>query len=295
TSDVEFQYFESIFQSNVNILDYCIDRGINTNIVDDDGLTGLHHAAIRGSVPMMTVLLASRRTEINKTDPQKLTALMYACMYRNWECVKYLLQKGANPNLVNDKLQTALHMACVQNSVRCAFELIHKGAKLNVRDAFDNSPLSIAVTNTASMTMSKYLLRKGASATSTKQFPLFLECVLNCTDPNRLRIIQLLLDNDVDIYCLHPISKRNCLHYVAITGYLPAALYLTRLGEANLDVGDLTNRTPQDIAWDHHNWEVYNYFMRRIKSRWARDIVERDILADVYNSVDSKRHVQFNK
>lgn len=156
-------------------MENCLKEGVDPNVTDDDNLTALHHAAIRGDVSMGQVLLSSTEIEKYKRNPDEgYTALMYACMYGHADFVKMLVENGANPNLVDYKHETPLHLACVQNSVKISLHLISHGANMNVRDVFDNTPLSIAVIDRSSVPLTALLLKRGANATSVKEFPLLL-------------------------------------------------------------------------------------------------------------------------
>ncbi|KAG5860941.1 hypothetical protein JTB14_015563 [Gonioctena quinquepunctata] len=65
----------------------------------------------------------------------------------------------------------------------------------------------------------------------------------------------MLVNFGMHLNQLHPIEGRNCLHYVAMTGYRPLALYLISEG-IDTEAVDATNRTPYDIAREHGNFEV---------------------------------------
>ncbi|XP_018572886.1 serine/threonine-protein phosphatase 6 regulatory ankyrin repeat subunit C-like [Anoplophora glabripennis] len=288
TDELEAKFFDALYQGNTQVVEECINLGVDPNVTDDDDMTPLHHTAICGDTPMGKILMSSVKIDINKTDPDGNTALMFACIYRHEDFVKELLNKGAEPEIVNMKGQRALHMACTGNSLKISNHLIANGANINVLDAFDNTPLSIAVIDHGSIPLSVMLLKKGANATSTKKFPLFLECVLNCNTMARLKLIKILLCYGVDIYCVHPISKRNCLHFVAITGYLPAAKSLLKRGESNLYSTDLAGRTPLRIAWDHRNFEIYNHYIDWFEKDELRATLEDDIIEHLYKIFDQK-------
>lgn len=173
--ELEDEFLQAVYQGNTSIAESCIERGIDPNITDDEDLTPLHHSAIRGDVSMGQMLLSASATEKDKRNPDEgCTALMYACIYGNEQFVKLLLENGVNPNLINNKLETALHLACVQNSLNISRHLISNGANLDVRDAFDNSPLSIAAIERGSIPLTALLLKKGAQAAGVKEFPLIL-------------------------------------------------------------------------------------------------------------------------
>ncbi|CAH1108100.1 unnamed protein product [Psylliodes chrysocephalus] len=96
------------------------------------------------------------------------------------------------------------------------------------------------------------------------------EATLACNSESKLTMFKLLIANGMDRHQLHPIEGRNCLHYVAISGYIPLAQYLITLNmESDLFVRDITGRTPMDLALDHLNFMVFHllklaYLKKRI-------------------------------
>ena len=57
------------------------------------------------------------------------------------ECTKLLLEKGANPNSLDNSLVSPLHTACGTGGARCVDILIKYGAKVNLQDESGATPL----------------------------------------------------------------------------------------------------------------------------------------------------------
>jgi len=92
-------------------LEELLKEGVSSNYVDDDGNTATMKAA-EGEVACLEVLL-SHGTDvlINHADNEGNTALMKAVSYGDAECVKLLLDSGADKTLQNKLSQTAVTMA----------------------------------------------------------------------------------------------------------------------------------------------------------------------------------------
>lgn len=103
----------------------------------------------------------------------------------------------------------------------------------------------------------------------------------------RLKIIKMLLYYGTDILCKHPISKSNCLHYVALTGYFPAAKVLVKRAEENLYGTDLFGRTPVTVALEHRNLEIYRYYTRWIEHKELAEEFEDDIIRHIHKIFDA--------
>lgn len=79
----------------------------------------------------MQLLLDSGADVRSKYGYRKNTALHIAAEDDFYECVKILLDKGANINAVNGDGQTPLHLACLSQSVESVNVLIERGANVN--------------------------------------------------------------------------------------------------------------------------------------------------------------------
>jgi len=77
---------------------------------------------------------------VDTSDDLGMTPLMYAIERGNSKSIKYLLSKGANPNLADSSGQTALHHACMNNDVDTINLLLDNYAYPLVRDSIGNTP-----------------------------------------------------------------------------------------------------------------------------------------------------------
>ncbi|XP_051566244.1 ankyrin repeat and SOCS box protein 18 [Myxocyprinus asiaticus] len=72
-------------------------------------------------------------------------ALHEACGNANTDCVELLLEHGANPNQMTEEGLTPLHLCSTPQSIRCAKALLRKGAKVNLpSEEEDETPLHVA-------------------------------------------------------------------------------------------------------------------------------------------------------
>ncbi|XP_035246762.1 ankyrin repeat domain-containing protein 55 isoform X3 [Anguilla anguilla] len=91
----------------------CLLRnGAKQNIPDKNGRLPLHAATAETDLRLMAVLLQqSTLCEINHQDNEGMTALHWASFHNRPQHVQALLQKGADPTLVDKDFKTALHWA----------------------------------------------------------------------------------------------------------------------------------------------------------------------------------------
>ncbi|XP_012518560.1 PREDICTED: transient receptor potential cation channel subfamily A member 1 [Propithecus coquereli] len=78
----------------------------------DTNASPLHHAAAEGQVELMNMIINDSSCEVlNVMDDYGNTPLHWAAEKNQVESVKFLLSKGANPNLRNSAMMAALHVA----------------------------------------------------------------------------------------------------------------------------------------------------------------------------------------
>jgi hypothetical protein len=96
---------------------------------------------------------------VNIRDPWGYTPLHYACKYQRSSLVKFLLQKGADVNVVNYHGTTPLHLAC-ENDPSIVEYLVYHGALVNVFDRDGFTPLLNACRHEPSVV--EFLVKQGA-------------------------------------------------------------------------------------------------------------------------------------
>ncbi|TRZ02731.1 hypothetical protein DNTS_005419 [Danionella cerebrum] len=73
------------------------------------------------------------------------SALHEACANANTECVELLLEHGANPNQMTDEGLSPLHLCRTLQSLRCAKALVRYGARVDIAsEEEDETPLHVA-------------------------------------------------------------------------------------------------------------------------------------------------------
>ncbi|XP_053555667.1 LOW QUALITY PROTEIN: ankyrin repeat domain-containing protein 55 [Bombina bombina] len=102
-------------------------NGAKQNIPDKNGRLPLHAATAEADVRLLTVLLQqSTLSEINHQDNEGMTSLHWAAFHNRPQHAQNLLQKGADPTLVDKDFKTALHWAVQSgNRTLCSIILDH--------------------------------------------------------------------------------------------------------------------------------------------------------------------------
>ncbi|XP_058706615.1 ankyrin repeat and SOCS box protein 11 isoform X3 [Poecile atricapillus] len=120
----------------------------------------IHEAVKRGHRECMETLLA-HAVDIDQEDPQHGTPLYMACSYQRTECVKKLLELGANVNM-GKRLDTPLHMAARKSSVEIVVLLTDYGANPKCKNADLKCALDLATPH--SKVEQVLLLREGPAS-----------------------------------------------------------------------------------------------------------------------------------
>ena len=129
---------------------------------DQDGNTPLHHAA-RSSDPGVAALLRDAAAELEAVNEEGLTPLGVACEAGNWRLARFLIERGARPEI--EGATPALLAAAgsdEDDSAGVQLLLKHK-AKVDARDARGRSALHEAAI-AGNIEVARVLLDRGADA-----------------------------------------------------------------------------------------------------------------------------------
>ena len=138
------------------------------NVVGDfDSRRPIHYAAKNGHLECIKVLL-EYGADIHSADIEYETAITLAAFYGHTECVRYLLEQGAN---VNDRAVdgTPLIYAAQCGNAECVKLLLKHGASVNESVSYGNTALKSAV-DCNSVQCVRILVEHGAKVTEADNF-----------------------------------------------------------------------------------------------------------------------------
>lgn len=70
--------------------------------------------------------------------------MLHAVAQGKKECVKFLIERGANKNAVDNQRCSALHYAAIHNHVSCAKLLLEEGLNIELADECQTTSLHTA-------------------------------------------------------------------------------------------------------------------------------------------------------
>ncbi|XP_062862804.1 ankyrin repeat and SOCS box protein 2b [Trichomycterus rosablanca] len=98
-----------------------------------DDWTALHEAAQCGQAACVKALLKVKPTLVDKRTLQEQTALLIAVDGKHLQCVKSLLEAGADPDISNKNKETPLYKACENESIDIVKAILAFGGTVNQR------------------------------------------------------------------------------------------------------------------------------------------------------------------
>lgn len=125
-------------------------------------------------------------------------ALSIASSYQKFMVTKYLLKKGANPNIVDNDGNTVLHKLCSSDKNYCLIPMIcNEMNTITLLNDHNLSPLMIAAINNCSKILLYLLTKKGID--------------VNTMDENKKTVLHYIIQhNNIDVLTL--LCKNNDLN-----------------------------------------------------------------------------------
>ncbi|KAL7296064.1 hypothetical protein TKK_0010618 [Trichogramma kaykai] len=166
----------ALLNDNARVMTLLLERGADPNSTNEEGQTPLHVVCRRQGDPEKLVKKFLRINEksshpvrVDARDRLGHTPLHLALMEGNAEVAKFLLKRGANPNLANYLGLTCLHIICQKendddDSARMLFKIADKQRRrveVDARDNKGNTPLHLAMSY-GHKNLIGLLLRRGA-------------------------------------------------------------------------------------------------------------------------------------
>ena len=160
-TDDEVDFFRAVQVDYVGGVKKVLARGLNPNVRDPSGETGLILAMRHDAVKVATVLMDQPGIDLEARAPNGNTALMMAAFRQNKPVVLDMIKRGAH---VNQKGWTALHYAAAAGSVEITNILLEQHAYIDAESPSGMTPLMMAAREGAEQVV-ELLLERGADAT----------------------------------------------------------------------------------------------------------------------------------
>ncbi|MBP5427580.1 MAG: ankyrin repeat domain-containing protein [Clostridiales bacterium] len=244
------------YMNDIVMVEYLLYNKANACICNEEGLTPLMWACKHNNLNLVRILInAGAYTTINAISKNSSTALMIAGKYGSAELVKYLVENGADVNLIEEfelgimKVLKGFYPGeLVGHTVlRCMFErndinminyLLNKGARLDSRDSLGCTELMQACLKNDTV-MANSLIDLNANVNAENIFgdtPLKYAC-----DNNNMELVNYLVETGADINQKN-LTEETVLMSVCEQGNSNLAKYLIEKG-ANINLKDIVGDT----------------------------------------------------
>jgi len=133
---------------DIKWLHYSLRDGHSPNLFDKDGLAPIHLAALHGKLDCLRLLVENYNVDANLISETGHHPLMLAINKKNGkaalQCMKYLLERGADLEYVNREGESAVHKAAAEGLEDCLKFLLDKGADADLKNVRDKTAYDLA-------------------------------------------------------------------------------------------------------------------------------------------------------
>ncbi|XP_065111889.2 ankyrin repeat and SOCS box protein 2 isoform X2 [Paramisgurnus dabryanus] len=170
--------------------------GCNLLTPNKHGWIPLHDAAYYGQRECIKILLKAQPGMVNQRTLKDQTALMLAVSRDHLACAEYLLEKGADPDIVNNDRETPLYKACERENPAMVAMLLNYNASVNKSCIQGWTALHEAVCRN-NVEICEMLVKAGAKVSKPNMYgitPIFV-----AAQSGKVDTLRFLLKNGADI------------------------------------------------------------------------------------------------
>lgn len=150
----------AVENGNHRIVRLLLKHGGSISIIDNYGNNALSIAVDFADQKMIKLLLS--KSDLNELDKGRWNPLMIAVHFGHEDVLRLLIEYGALIDKQGENGRNALFMAVYQNRKQIAKFLLSKGANPNLKDSFGQTPLLMSINKQNDPQIIKDLLKYGA-------------------------------------------------------------------------------------------------------------------------------------
>ncbi|XP_041358312.1 ankyrin-3-like [Gigantopelta aegis] len=268
--------FEFAFKGQYNkTIQALLSVGCDTNICSSAKITALHLAASRGDASLSRLLL-NGGANVNAVCCQGSTPLLKAlyAMRVNVQCVKVLLDAGADVEVQTISGRSVLHLAIIKCDEACVESILLAGANPNVQDNYGKTPLWISVQEN-NVRLVPIIVKYGGDVNYCRppQNLSLLSLAITCQSVSMVeQLIRLGASVDTETaLCATPLSLAVDVQNIPIIKLLlHENCRLNIVGNSN---HTLIPQTPLQIAFERANLNVIKLLMKagcKVEASWLK-------------------------
>ena len=314
----------AVKHGKMNVVEYLLKQGADPSITDQSNNLPLHHAADKRHLEIAKMLIEKKADTINVKGYVGATPLCVASSAGNLDMFQFLLNKGADANILDDNGYLPLHWACRKGYLKMIELLIDKKFNINAKGDRGFTALHHAAEH-GHLEIVKILIDKGANInipTSEGRFPIqfaaynghldilkhLLEIIkdvnfkddetnatlLMCASMgDKDNVVKYLMDQGADITIMD-IDGKVPLHYATYNGHLNVIKLLIESKPELINAPTLQGETALHIATKTGQTEVVKYLLSKRADNNLQDknhktaklIAEREGFEEIFKLLD---------
>ena len=246
-------------EGHMNIIDYLLENGCDSDATDKIGRNGLHLAARKGQPKVLEKLLAMGKN-VDSLTHDGGTPLFVAAVGGHVECCKVLVEHGSDVNKQAKNGFTAAFCAASIGNLEVLKYLIDHGAVLTSNEINKDSVISAAVVNDH-LDIVEYLHKiKNIDINAREADGTSLLHRAAATD--RLKTAKYLIDNKVDCN-IKDSNGLTPLHWACAKGFIDMVKFLILEGHANINALSNVHQTPLHLAVMENKVDIVRFLVQQ--------------------------------
>eukprot|EP00105_Crassostrea_gigas_P020979 XP_011439939.1 PREDICTED: SH3 and multiple ankyrin repeat domains protein 3 isoform X4 [Crassostrea gigas] len=135
----------AVVAGNLEAIKTLLDLGVSPNLKDSRSLTPLYYTVSHCTSPSCVEMLLQERAFIGSQDEQGWFEIHHACRQGLVQHLEHLLFYGADMDVQNASGNTALHVCALHNRESCLRVLLFRGANKEILNYSNQSPYECAI------------------------------------------------------------------------------------------------------------------------------------------------------
>jgi len=277
------KFAKFIRQNNLTKIDDLIKRGKDINATNENGMTPLLYCLQQRNVEIAEVFI-NAGANVNAFDIERRGSLFYAIQYcKNEEIIYSLIKKGADINLQTSELTTPFYLVLLSKSEKLALFMLDKGADINIVNNAGSNSVAYAAAGGKSMVL-ELLVKKGIDfdlADKKGNTPLL--CALG---RNQQKTAEQLINLGAKIMVENDTYQTPILYAINNSDTLIFNILLEK--GAKLDAGGTATQPINLAASKENKYFIIKLLMNGVKNPMKCDIHDECYLTAFIYSVNAE-------
>lgn len=247
----------AITKKNLDELELLIKHSENIDPTDHNGISPLMYAATFGYTTCLIKLIESG-ANVDATNSVYINALMLATHNGHIQCAEILIRVGAHVNSEGRYGWNALHFAADLGQVALVDLLVENGVDINLKSDSGLSPIIVAADYGYTKCIEK-LIEYGAQVNCADS--KFVTALMSAAIRGHTDCVNSLLKYGAEVD-LKDRTGRTALMLSAITGSLPVVMKLIEAG-SDIFIKDNINNTALTLAQFNDKKDIVSYLTQQ--------------------------------